>query len=198
MTARLAVLVSGSGTLLQALIDAAEDVFAIVGVVADRPDAHGLQRARAAGITTTVVEPAQYQDRDAWNVELASVLTGLQADWVVCAGFMRILGPQVLDAFPCRIINSHPALLPAFPGAHGVRDALDYGVRVTGCTVHLVDGGVDTGPILAQESVTVNPHDDEESLHERIKVVERRLLLHTVQDLCRNGCTINGRRVTIP
>lgn len=198
MTVRLAVLVSGTGTLLQALIDAAGSEFTVVGVVADRSDAFGLQRAHGAGIPSIVVDPVQYQDRDAWNVELASVLEGMQADWVVCAGFMRILGPAVLRTFPGRIINSHPALLPAFPGAHGVRDALEYGVRVTGCTVHLVDGGVDTGPILAQESVTVDPHDDEESLHERIKVVERRLLLHTVRDLCRHGCTIEGRRVTIP
>jgi phosphoribosylglycinamide formyltransferase 1 len=198
VTARLAVLVSGSGTLLQALIDASGPDFTIAGVISDRPDAYGLQRAESAGISTDVVAPGRYQDRDAWNEHLASVLEGLQVDWIVCAGFMRILGPQVLHRFSGRIINSHPALLPAFPGAHGVRDALEYGVRVTGCTVHLVDGGVDTGPILAQEPVTIDPHDDEEALHERIKVVERRLLVHTVRDVCRYGCTMDGRRVTIP
>jgi len=198
VTARLAVLVSGSGTLLQALIDSASPEFAITGVISDRADAFGLQRARDAGIATEVVSPAQFQDRDAWNAQLATALGALQPDWIVCAGFMRILGEQVLRAYPGRIINSHPALLPAFPGAHGVRDALAYGVHVTGCTVHLVDTGVDTGPILAQQAVTIEPDDDEQSLHERIKVVERAMLLQTVRDVCRLGCTINGRKVTIP
>jgi phosphoribosylglycinamide formyltransferase-1 len=198
VTARLVVLVSGSGTLLQALIDSASPEFAITGVISDRADAFGLQRARDAGIATEVVSPAQFQDRDAWNAQLASALGALQPDWIVCAGFMRILGEQVLRAYPGRIINSHPALLPAFPGAHGVRDALAYGVHVTGCTVHLVDTGVDTGPILAQQAVTIEPDDDEQSLHERIKVVERAMLLQTVRDVCRLGCTINGRKVTIP
>ena len=198
MTARLAVLVSGSGTLLQALIDAPSPEFAIAGVISDKTDAFGLQRARDAGIATDVVSPAQYQDRDAWNAQLVSALGSLQPDWIVCAGFMRILGEQVLRAYPGRIINSHPALLPAFPGAHGVRDALAYGVCVTGCTVHLVDTGVDTGPILAQQAVTIEPDDDEQSLHERIKVVERAMLVQTVRDLCRLGCTVNGRKVTIP
>jgi phosphoribosylglycinamide formyltransferase 1 len=198
VTARLAVLVSGSGTLLQALIDSQAPEFAISGVISDREDAFGLQRARDAGIAAEVVSPAHYQDRAAWNTQLACALGALQPDWIVCAGFMRILGEQVLGAYPGRIINSHPALLPAFPGAHGVRDALAYGVRVTGCTVHLVDTGVDTGPILAQEAVAIEPDDDEQSLHERIKVVERALLLQTVRDLCRHGCTINGRKVTIP
>jgi len=198
VTARLAVLVSGSGTLLQALIDAPSPEFAITGVISDKADAFGLQRARDAGIATDVVSPAQYQDRDAWNAQLVSALGSLQPDWIVCAGFMRILGEQVLRAYPGRIINSHPALLPAFPGAHGVRDALAYGVCVTGCTVHLVDTGVDTGPILAQQAVTIEPDDDEQSLHERIKVVERAMLVQTVRDLCRLGCTVNGRKVTIP
>jgi len=198
VTARLAVLVSGSGTLLQALIASPSPEFAITGVVSDRADAFGLQRARDAGIATEIVSVTQFPDRDDWNVRMASVLADLQPDWIVCAGFMRILGEQVLGAFPGRIINSHPALLPAFPGAHGVRDAMAYGVHVTGCTIHLVDTGVDTGPILAQEVVAIEPDDDEAALHERIKVVERALLLQTVRDLCRHGCTINGRKVTIP
>jgi phosphoribosylglycinamide formyltransferase 1 len=117
---------------------------------------------------------------------------------VVAAGFMKIFGPAFLARFGGRMINTHPALLPAFPGAHGVRDALDYGVKVTGSTVHLVDAGVDTGPILAQEAVVVEPGDDAESLHERIKVVERRLLIDVVARLVREGCTVNGRKVSFP
>lgn len=196
MRARLVVLVSGGGTNLQALIDAPGDSFDIVGVVADRDDAGGLDRAAAAGIPTRVVVPQP--DRAAWDRALASSLADFAPDWIVCAGFMRILGPAVLDAFPWRIVNTHPALLPAFPGAHGVRDALAYGARVTGCTVHLVDAGVDTGPILAQGAVDVREGDDEAGLHERIKVVERELLVDIVTRLCAVGCTVDGRKVTIP
>lgn len=196
MRARLVVLVSGGGTNLQALIDAPGDSFDIVGVVADRDDAGGLDRAAAAGIPTRVVVPQA--DRAAWDRALASSLADFAPDWIVCAGFMRILGPAVLNAFPWRIVNTHPALLPAFPGAHGVRDALAYGARVTGCTVHLVDAGVDTGPILAQGAVDVLEDDDEAALHERIKVVERELLVDIVTRLCAVGCTVDGRKVTIP
>ena len=196
MRARLVVLVSGGGTNLQALIDSAGESFDIVGVVADRDGAGGLERAAAADIPTRVVVP--HADRAAWDRALASSLAEFAPDWVACAGFMRILGPAVLDAFPWRIVNTHPALLPAFPGAHGVRDALDYGARVTGCTVHLVDAGVDTGPILAQRAVDIREDDDEAALHERIKVVERELLVDIVTRLCAVGCTVDGRKVTIP
>lgn len=196
MRARLVVLVSGGGTNLQALIDAPGTTFDIVGVVADRQDAGGLDRAAAAGIPTRVVVP--HADRAVWDRALASALADFAPDWIVCAGFMRILGPEVLDAFPSRIVNTHPALLPAFPGAHGVRDALAYGARVTGCTVHLVDAGVDTGPILAQRAVDIREDDDEAALHERIKVVERELLVDIVTRLCAVGCTVDGRKVTIP
>ena len=196
MRARLVVLVSGGGTNLQALIDAPGDTFDIVGVVADRQDAGGLDRAAAAGIPTRVVVP--HADRAVWDRALASALADFAPDWIVCAGFMRILGPEVLDAFPSRIVNTHPALLPSFPGAHGVRDALAYGARVTGCTVHLVDAGVDTGPILAQRAVDIREDDDEAALHERIKVVERELLVDIVTRLCAVGCTVDGRKVTIP
>lgn len=196
MRARLVVLVSGGGTNLQALIDAPGTTFDIVGVVADRQDAGGLDRAAAAGIPTHVVVP--HADRAVWDRALASALADFAPDWIVCAGFMRILGPEVLDAFPSRIVNTHPALLPAFPGAHGVRDALAYGARVTGCTVHLVDAGVDTGPILAQRAVDIREDDDEAALHERIKVVERELLVDIVTRLCAVGCTVDGRKVTIP
>lgn len=197
--ARIVVLVSGTGTLLQALIDAAASPsapFTICGVISDRADALGLARAESAGVPTRVV--ATSGDRGAWDANLARELAGFAPDWLVCAGFMRILGPQVLAAYPHRIINSHPALLPSFPGAHGVRDALAYGVRVSGCTIHLVDEGVDTGPILAQQAVEVAPDDDVDSLHERIKVVERRLLVDIVSDLARWGCTVTDRRVSIP
>lgn len=196
MRARLVVLVSGGGTNLQALIDAPGDSFDIVGVISDRDDAAGLDRAATAGIVTRVVSPRV--DRAAWDRALAASIADFAPDWVVCAGFMRILGPEVLAAFPWRIVNTHPALLPAFSGAHGVRDALAYGARVTGCTVHLVDAGVDTGPILAQRAVDIHEDDDEAALHERIKVVERELLVDIVTRLCAVGCTVDGRKVTIP
>ena len=186
MPARIVVLASGSGTLLQSAIDAVAsgdlDV-ELVSVGSDVRDAQALERAQRAGIPTFVTVPGDFPDRESWNVALLSILREHQPDWIVSAGFMRILGPAVVDAFVGRIINTHPALLPSFAGAHGVRDALAYGVKVTGCTVHLVDHGVDTGPILAQQAVEVLPDDDEASLHERIKVIERELLVSTLAGL---------------
>jgi phosphoribosylglycinamide formyltransferase-1 len=196
--ARLVVLVSGGGTNLQALIDAHQDAYDIVGVIADRPGTMGSQRAHAAGIPTAVVDPADFADRAGWDTALTEVVVRCDPHWIVCAGFMRILGAPLLDAFPMRIINTHPALLPSFPGAHGVRDALDYGVGVTGCTVHLVDAGVDTGPILAQRAIEVLGDDVEATLHERIKEAERELLVDIVTRVCAQGCTVDGRKVTIP
>jgi len=134
-------------------------------------------------------------NREDWDGELADRLQSLDPDWVVCAGFMRIVGERVLDRFAGRIVNSHPSLLPAFPGAHAVRSSLEYGVRVSGCTVHLVDAGVDTGPILAQQPVFVEPHDDDASLHERIKQVERVLLVDVLERLIDGGVTVTGRSV---
>jgi phosphoribosylglycinamide formyltransferase-1 len=198
---RLVVLASGSGTTAQALLDAHRDQAypaEVVAVGSDISDAPVLTRAAAAGVTTFVVEPGSHPDRVAWNRALAEAVAAHRPDWVVCAGFMRILGAPVLDAFPGRVVNTHPALLPSFPGAHGVRDALAYGVKVTGCTVHLVDAGVDTGPVLAQSTVAVEIDDDEDSLHERIKTVERALLVETVAALATHGCTVSGRKVTIP
>lgn len=191
----VAVMISGSGTLLQSMIDAERD-YDICLVVADRP-ADGLARAQRAGIPTAVVAPGDFADRDTWSRALADVVAAHEPDWIVSAGFMRILSASFLDRFPQRVINSHPALLPAFPGAHAVPEALAYGVKITGCTVHLVDAGVDTGPIIAQEAVIVEPGDDEESLHERIKTVEWRLLPRTVQHLVTHGCTVNGRKVEL-
>lgn len=186
MPARIAVLASGSGTLLQSVIDAiaSGDLDAeLVAVGSDVVDAMALERAQRAGIPNFVTVPRDFSDRDAWNATLLEHLQECRPDWVVSAGFMRILGPTVVEAFAGRIINTHPALLPSFAGAHGVRDALAYGVKVTGCTVHLVDHGVDTGPILAQRAIEVLPDDDETSLHERIKVIERELLVSTLAGL---------------
>ena len=198
MRARVVVLVSGSGTNLQALMDASADIYEIVGVLSDRADAYGLVRAEKAGIPTVVVSPADYPDRGDWDRAVADAVASWQPDWIVCAGFMRILGGAVLDAFPSKVVNTHPALLPSFPGAHGVRDALAYGVKVTGCTVHLVDAGVDTGPILAQRAVSIATDEDEQTLHERIKAEERAVLVDVVARLCVHGCTVDGRKVTIP
>jgi phosphoribosylaminoimidazolecarboxamide formyltransferase/IMP cyclohydrolase len=187
--ARLVVLASGSGTLLQALLDAAADAAypaEIVAVVADR-DAPAVERGARAGVPTAVVRPAEHPDRDGWNRALLTAVRAHEPDLVVCAGFMRILGPDFLNGIGCPIVNTHPALLPSFPGAHAVRDALAHGVKITGTTVHLVDAGVDTGPILAQEAVPVRPGDTEASLHERIKNSERRLLVGTVEALVRIG-----------
>jgi phosphoribosylglycinamide formyltransferase-1 len=195
------VLVSGSGTLLQALLDAAEEPghpITVVAVGADRDGIEGLARAERAGVPQFVVKLRDHADRAAWDTALAKAVSEYEPDLVVSAGFMKIIGPAFLARFAGRMLNTHPALLPAFPGAHGVQDALDYGVKVSGATVHLVDGGVDTGPILAQEAVPVEPEDDVDSLHERIKVVERRLLVDVVAKLAREGCTVNGRKVSIP
>lgn len=196
MTARVVVLVSGTGTLLQALLDASDHDFDIVAVISDQPDALALERAQGAGVATTVLAPSSCASRDDWNLALADLVGAHNPDLIVCAGFMRVLGPGFLSEFPDRIINSHPALLPSFPGAHGVRDAIAYGVGITGCTVHVVDGGVDTGPILAQRAVEVLQGDDESSLHERIKVEERLLLVDIVRRLSVGGIRITGRRVT--
>lgn len=191
------VLVSGSGTLLQALLDARAEGWSVVGVLSDRADAYGLQRARAAGVPTAVVDLADFPDRAAWDVGVTKAVQVFAPDLVVLAGFMRILGDPFLAAFGGRTVNTHPALLPAFPGAHGVRDALGYGVKLTGSTVIIVDAGVDTGPIIAQRAVPVEDGDDESSLHERIKVVERELLVDVVDRMLTAGWQVDGRRVRI-
>lgn len=146
---------------------------------------------------TAVVQPRDFPDRATWDRALAEAVAVFGADLVVSAGFMRILGAAFLDRFPGRVVNTHPALLPSFPGAHGVRDALTYGVRVTGATLHVVDAGVDTGPIIAQVAVAVDDADDEVSLHERIKVAERALLVEWVGRVARGTMAVDGRRVTV-
>jgi phosphoribosylglycinamide formyltransferase-1 len=183
--ARVAVLLSGTGSLCAALLDAADDpTFPadVVAVGSDR-DAEGLAHARRRGLPTFVCALGDHPDRAAWDRSLAAELSAFAPDLVVSAGFMKIVGPAVLTAFGGRLINTHPALLPAFPGAHAVRDALAAGATVTGATVHVVDAGVDTGPVLAQREVAVLPGDDEARLHERIKHVERQLLVETVAHL---------------
>jgi phosphoribosylglycinamide formyltransferase-1 len=198
---RVAVLVSGTGTLLQALIDAAaasDYPVRVVAVGADRLGIEGLARAERATVPNFAVRLADHADRAAWDDALTDAVTAYRPDLVVLAGFMKILGPSFLAAYGGRILNTHPALLPSFPGAHAVADALDHGVKVTGCTTILVDAGVDTGPIVAQRAVTVEPEDSAAELHERIKVVERRMLVDVVGRLAREGCTVNGRKVSIP
>ncbi|MEN8585440.1 phosphoribosylglycinamide formyltransferase [Arthrobacter sp. KBS0703] len=183
---RIVVLVSGTGSNLQAVIDAVQarelDV-EIAAVGADRPGTFGVDRSAAAGIPTFVVDFKAYADRAEWNAALTEAVAAYQPDVVVSSGFMRIVSPEFIDAFDGKYLNTHPALLPSFPGAHGVRDAMAYGVKVTGCTVHWADAGVDTGPIIAQEAVAIKDGDTEETLHERIKVVERRLLVSTLGSL---------------
>ncbi|MFI7402754.1 phosphoribosylglycinamide formyltransferase [Streptomyces sp. NPDC049541] len=200
---RLVVLVSGSGTNLQALLDAIETTGVeaygaeIVAVGADRAGIEGLARAERAGLPTFVTRVKDYATREEWDAALAEAVASYEPDLVVSAGFMKIVGKEFLARFGGRFVNTHPALLPSFPGAHGVRDALAYGARVTGCTVHFVDDGVDTGPIIAQGVVEVRDEDDESALHERIKEVERRLLVDVVGRLARNGYRIEGRKVVI-
>jgi phosphoribosylglycinamide formyltransferase-1 len=192
---RVVVLVSGAGTLLQALLDAVGPDYPahVVAVGADRADTAALERAVDCGLPTFVVQLAQHPDRVSWDAALTDAVAAQAPDLVVTAGFMKILGPVFLDRFGGRVLNTHPALLPAFPGLRPVARALAHGVRVTGATVHLVDSGVDTGPILAQRAVEVLPDDTEQRLHERIKVVERRLLVDVVAELARRGCTGTGR-----
>lgn len=193
---RLVVLASGTGSLFVRLAEAVSDgrlPADLVALVTDRR-CEALEHADELGVATVVVRPGDHPDRAAWDVALAGELRRLSPDWVVSAGFMRILGPAVLAAFPQRVVNTHPALLPSFPGAHAVRDALAHGVRVSGCTVHLVDAGTDTGPVLAQRAVDVLPDDDEAGLHERIKAVERDLLVDVVAGLLAHGVQVDGRR----
>jgi len=183
------VLVSGTGSLLQAIMDAQAGHYQVVKVVADK-ECHGISRAQDHGIDTEVV--ALGADRAEWNQRLVDAVDAAQPDVVVSAGFMKILGQEFLDRFEGRTINTHPALLPAFKGAHAVRDALDYGVKITGSTVHFVDAGVDTGSIIAQRPVAINADDDESTLHERIKQVERDLIVEVLR-----AANVHDEKLTI-
>ena len=198
MTARLVVLVSGSGTNLQALLDASADPSygaEIVAVGADRDGILGLERAEKAGVTTFVHRVADFESRAAWDAALTASVASYAPDVVVLAGFMKLVGPAFLAAFGGRTVNTHPALSPSFPGMHGPADALAYGVKVTGCTLFVVDAGVDTGAIIAQTAVPVEDDDTAETLHERIKTAERAMLVEAVGRMAREGVVVEGRRV---
>lgn len=184
------VLASGVGSNLQALIDASQDPAygaTIVAVGADRPGIEALARAERAGIPTFVVELADFDSRADWDFALTEQAAKYDPDLIVLAGFMKLVGPAFLDRFGGRTVNTHPSLLPSFPGAHGARDALAHGVKVTGATLFVVDEGLDEGPIIAQVAVSVEPGDDADSLHERIKVAEREMLTTWVGRLAREG-----------
>lgn len=189
---RIVVLVSGTGSNLQAVIDAVKSGelnVEIAAVGADRPATYGVERSAAAGFETFVVNFADYNQRSDWDAALLEKVASYSPDYVISSGFMRIVAASFIDAFEGRYVNTHPALLPSFPGAHGVRDALAYGVKVAGCTVHFADAGVDTGPIIAQRAIDVLPNDTEESLHERIKVIERELLIDVLADLAKTDAS---------
>ncbi len=198
--ARLVVLVSGSGTNLQALLDATGDPAygaRVVAVGADRDDIEGLRRADRFGVETFVHRVRDFPSRADWDVALAATVASYAPDLVVLAGFMKLVGPAFLLEQAGRTLNTHPALSPSFPGMHGPAEALAYGVKVTGCTLFVVDGGVDTGPIVDQRAVRVHDDDTVETLHERIKVEERRMLVESVGRMARRGYDIDGRRVRI-
>jgi len=196
---RLAVLVSGAGTNLQGLLDASADPdygASVVVVLSDREGIEALARAERAGVPTAVHRLADHAERADWDETVAKTLSSYEPDLVVLAGFMKLLGPPVLERFA--VINTHPALLPSFPGMHGPRDALAHGVKISGATLFVVDSGVDTGPVIAQVAVEVRDDDDETALHERIKVAERAMLVETVGRMAREGWHVHGRKVTIP
>lgn len=197
---RAVVLVSGGGSNLAALLDEAKDPgygLEVVGVGADRSGTGGCAMAEAAGIPTFVCKLGDYDSRAAWDHALAGFVAEHSPDLVILAGFMKLVGEAFLAEFGGRLVNTHPALLPSFPGAHGAQDALDYGVKLTGASLFLVDAGVDTGVILAQVAVPVEDGDDVESLTDRIKVAERAQLVETIGRMAREGWTVDGRRARI-
>ena len=200
-TGSIVVLVSGSGTNLQAVIDATADPaygVRIAAVGADRDDIEALSRARREGIPTFVCRVADFATRAEWDVALTSQVAAYRPQLVVLAGFMKLAGEAFLGRFGGRTVNTHPALSPSFPGIHGPREALDYGVKVTGCTLFVVDAGVDTGPVVAQSAVDVQDDDTVQTLHERIKTAERWMLVDYVGRMVRDGFTVTERKVTIP
>lgn len=200
MTTRLVVLVSGAGTNLQALIDACADPAygaRVVAVGADRDGIEGLARADRAGIPTFVKKVSQFSSREHWDRAMATSVAGFEPDLVVLAGFMKLVSDDFLARFENRIVNTHPALSPSFPGMNGPAEALAYGVKVTGATLFIVDGGVDTGPIIAQTVVPVIDDDTPQTLHERIKIAERTMLVDTIGLMARDGWELDGRRVRL-
>jgi phosphoribosylglycinamide formyltransferase-1 len=201
MSLKVGVLISGSGTNLQAILDAAAagDLGGarVVVVVSNRADAFGLERARAAGVPAVVVDHTAYAGREPFEDAVLEVLRRHEVDLVALAGFMRLLTPHFLRQYPDRVVNIHPALLPSFPGTHAQQQAFDYGVRITGCTVHFVDEGTDSGPVIAQAAVPVLPDDTEETLAARILVEEHRIYPHVLRLLAAGRITRAGRRVIV-
>jgi len=198
--ARLVVLVSGSGTNLQALLDASTDPAygaRVVAVGADRHGIEGLRRADRAGVDTFVLRVPDFADRDEWDAALTARVATYEPDLVVCAGFMKLVGPAFLAEHAGKVLNTHPALSPSFPGMRGPAEALEHGVKVTGCTLFVVDDGVDTGPIVEQRAVRVEDDDTVETLHERIKTEERLMLVETVGRMVREGFSVTGRVVRV-
>lgn len=201
LSAKLVVLVSGAGTNLQALLEVCADESygaRVVAVGSDRDGARGVERARAAGVPTFTVRLDDHPDRASWDHALTEAVAAYAPNVIVFAGFLKIVGKEFVARFAERVVNTHPALLPAFPGAHAVRDTLTYGAKLTGVTVHLVDVDVDSGPVVAQRAVSVYPDDDETRLHERIKATERGLLVETVGRMAREGYRVEGRKVLVP
>ncbi|GEP36683.1 phosphoribosylglycinamide formyltransferase [Nocardioides psychrotolerans] len=198
LPARLVVLVSGSGTNLQALLDACTDPSygaSVVAVGADRDDIEGLARADAAGVPTFVKRVKDFTTREHWDRAMAETVANFDPDLLVLAGFMKLVGEEFHSRFEGRIVNTHPALSPSFPGMHGPAEALEHGVKISGCTLFVVDDGVDTGPIVAQRAVPVEDDDTTATLHDRIKVVEREMLVDAVGRMAREGFAITGRKV---
>ncbi|MGH7280696.1 MAG: phosphoribosylglycinamide formyltransferase [Polyangiaceae bacterium] len=201
---KLGVLISGSGTNLQAILDSIEKKTLdaqVAVVISNKAEAAGLERAKKAAVPTHVIDHKKFADRPSFDSAVVDVLRDHKVDWVVLAGFMRIVTPTLLDSFPHRVVNIHPSLLPAFPGAHPHRDALAYGVKISGCTVHLVDAGTDTGPILAQAVVPVTADDDEASLAQKILYVEHQLLPRVLQQASEGKISVekdeNGGRARV-
>jgi phosphoribosylglycinamide formyltransferase-1 len=198
VTARLGVLISGRGSNLQAIIDAIAGgrlAATVAIVISNRADAAGLGRASGAGIETLYLNPRDYDDRDAYDAAIAEVLRARRVDLVCLAGFMRLVGPRLLEAFPNRILNIHPSLLPSFPGLDAQRQALEHGVQVTGATVHLVTSELDGGPIVLQAAVPVAPGDSVDSLSARILLEEHRIYPEAIRIVLEGGWTIDGRRL---
>jgi phosphoribosylglycinamide formyltransferase-1 len=196
---RVGVLVSGTGSLLQAMLDEQDERYEVAVVVSDRPGIEALERAARANVPAVVVDWNEYgkESRPAFSSAVAAALVGHRVGLACSAGFMKILSPNFFGELGVPYMNSHPALLPAFPGAHGVRDALEHGAKVTGATIIFADEGIDTGPIIVQEAVPVLPDDDEASLHERIKVVERRLYVEAIRLFADGRLKLEGRRVHV-
>ncbi len=197
---RIGVLASGGGTNLQSLIDRCQDgslKVEIAVVIANNPDAKALQRAESAGLPALCIDHRSFKSREEFDRAVISTLKDRGVELVVLAGFMRIITQDFIDAFPLRVINIHPALLPAFPGLHVQQKAIDYGARFSGCTVHFVDGGVDTGPIIAQAVVPVQPDDTAETLAARILEQEHRIYPRAIQLIAEGRVRVDGRKVTI-